>query len=317
MKYLIFLYIFFYLLKFNILTSLLGCYFISLLDGSGKKIKYGSRSWEKFQKLSIWSWIIKVLVGKTSIVCTNKDKISKIPQAIIALHPHGVLSLSHLLICTNCAGYMDLFPYLSGDNRRNLVASIVMYIPFLRDFLLWLGMVDASMPVAKNILKNNKSLVVIPGGEKEQLLTKFDKHILWIKERKGFCKLAVEFGLPIIPHYTFGETSMYTTSCFLHNIRWWICDKFHIALPLASGRWNISFPFCLPLKPTNGINLCIGDPIYSSLGNHKLNPIFEKDKFNEEVDKLHNKYLESLKKLFDENKYKFGFAEAELIILPE
>ena len=53
------------------------------------------------------------------------------------MHPHGILSISHQITCTNCSGYMDTFTKLSGNKKRNLFASVVFYIPLLRDLLLW------------------------------------------------------------------------------------------------------------------------------------------------------------------------------------
>lgn len=104
-------------------------------------------------------------------------------------------------------------------------------------------------------MKQGKSIFVVPGGEKEQLLSKLDKHTLWINDRKGFCKLAVEFGIPIIPHYNFGETSMYTTKDYLFNLRWWICSKFHIAIPIAFGYLNLPFPFIIEILVKNESSL--------------------------------------------------------------
>jgi len=299
-------------------TCLLLAYLITFFDGTGSVISSnkGSRSWFKLQQCTVWEKLTYLVLGKVSIVCKNIDEITKVPQAIVASHPHGVLSFSHVLVCTDCIGYMKQFPQLSGDNRRNLVASVVLYIPFLRDILLWWGFVDAGRKTAITVLEEGKSIFVIPGGEKEQLLTKLDEHVLWITNRKGFCRLAVQFGIPIIPHYTFGETGMYDISGAFFNIRWWICDKLHIAILFARGRWYLPFPFCLPHRLPNSMNLCIGSPIYSPYKNEKIDPKINKEKFNNAVNQLHGKYLDALCKLFNENKAQCGYPNGKLVLLP-
>ena len=86
-------------------------------------------------------------------------------------------------------------------------------------------------------------MFVYPGGEKEQLLTTEHQHKCYVNSRKGFCRLAVEYGIPVIPHYTFGETSMYGVSKVLFRARMWLCDVLHVAIPVAWG--------CLTQTPTN------------------------------------------------------------------
>jgi hypothetical protein len=53
---------------------------------------------------------------------------------------------------------------------------------------------------------------VLVGGEHEQMTAKPGRHEIFIKKRKGFIKLALEYGVPIVPAYAFGETDLYYRS---------------------------------------------------------------------------------------------------------
>ena len=54
--------------------------------------------------------------------------------------------------------------------------------------------------------------MILVGGEAEQLISEVGDHTIYIKERKGFVKLAITHGVKIIPSYCFGETDLYVNS---------------------------------------------------------------------------------------------------------
>lgn len=59
----------------------------------------------------------------------------------------------------------------------------------MRELSLWSGCVDARRSVAEKLLKQGESLMVLPGGEAEQIMTVRGQELLYIKERKGFIRL--------------------------------------------------------------------------------------------------------------------------------
>ena len=65
--------------------------------------------------------------------------------------------------------------------------------------LLFLGCVDASSYTCHYNLKRGRSILIFIGGEKEQLMTEPGNHKIYLRNRKGFVKLALQYGCDLIP----------------------------------------------------------------------------------------------------------------------
>lgn len=96
--------------------------------------------------------------------------------------------------------------------RHHLCASVIFRIPVFREYLLWLGCVNADRRVAEKVLRSGKSLVILVGGIMEQMLSQRGEHTVYVKKRKGHVRLALKYGTPILPGYNFGETDLFTHS---------------------------------------------------------------------------------------------------------
>jgi len=81
-------------------------------------------------------------------------------------------------------------------------------IPALHEISLSFGLVKNDYTSMKESLKGGPSMVIIPGGTKEVHLAKSGSMLL-VDGRKGFLRLAQEFGLPIIPVFAFGENEFF------------------------------------------------------------------------------------------------------------
>lgn len=58
---------------------------------------------------------------------------------------------------------------------------------------------DASAYTAHYNLRKGRSILIFVGGEKEQLMTVSGQHKIYVKNRKGFVKLALQYGIDLIP----------------------------------------------------------------------------------------------------------------------
>jgi len=131
-----------------------------------------------------------------------------------------------------------------------------------QDLLLFLGNVDASSSTARYNLKRGHSLLIFVGGEKEQLMTKPHENKIYLKSRKGFIKLALEFGAHLVPMYCYGENECYHVSNLfegshvieLHahikliGVRLWLHKNFKIGLCITWGRFGTPVPLPVELS---------------------------------------------------------------------
>lgn len=132
---------------------------------------------------------------------------------------------------------------LPGIDVRVLTVAANFKIPFWRDFLLSMGLVDASRGIVCFILvylfillndidtvskileaKDNLSVMVIAGGATESLDARPKTNLLTLNKRKGFVRLALQHGVPLVPVFSFGE---YVYALLL-RLQWFI---FYLSIP--------------------------------------------------------------------------------------
>ena len=218
---------------------------------------------------------------------------------MIAIFPHG----------TNCdfrilmdGMLQEVLPNTHG-HIRTLTASVLFRIPIVREFGLWTGCIDARRKVAERALDNGRSLVVLPGGEAEQIRTQNSKERVYLSRRKGFIKLAMRKNVPVVPVYVFGSSDAYSTSSFLIGPRMWLQKKFAICIPFAFGFCGSLF---CPLP--NQTTIVFGKPL-----SFKVKEIGMPT--DEELNKAHSLFCKELTRTFDEAKTDLGYGDRELEII--
>ena len=108
-------------------------------------------------------------------------------QFLIATFPHGVASDYRIAM----DGILHtVLPNIS-DKISVLGASVLFLIPLVREMALWTGCIDARRSVAEKAIKKGCSILVLPGGEAEQIRTFYGRERVFLKNRKGFIKLAM------------------------------------------------------------------------------------------------------------------------------
>lgn len=187
-----------------------------------------------------------------------------------------------------------------GVKFRVLTATAAFFVPLIRELWLWSYCVDASKTTAVRVMEKEKcSVFVYPGGEKEQMETVRGKHIIYLKQRKGFVKLAMQQGAQLVPVYAFGECDLYNHYQFGIGFRKMLVEKFGVAVPLISGQFGL-LPYRRP------VTLVFGAPIEVA---HVAEPT------REQLDAAHALYMDRLLALFNAHKESMGYASAELEII--
>ena len=237
---------------------------------------------------------IRLVINETLATAQSKDKA----QFVFAVFPHGANA--------DYSGVINGMLYDSLPNiaarTRTLVASVLFRIPMVREISLWMGCVDARRDVADKLLEMNYSLVVLPGGQVEQIKTTHGRERIFLKRRKGFIRLALRHGVPVVPVYAFGVSDYYHTSHFAMGFRLWLLKRLGISIPIARGQYGT----LISPKPVP-TTVVFGEPIHFSI----MKP---GSPTPEEIEMAHAIYCEGLVDLFDSHKAALGYGDRILEI---
>lgn len=213
---------------------------------------------------------------------------------IIAMHPHGIVPVQALLWAAYCDCY---FEEMYGFGAA---ASMVQYIPFLRNIM---GFLTAGPADFKSILKGlqgGKSLFILPGGVAEIFVAEPGKDTVVVRRSKGLMALASLTGSYLVPTFVFGGNDFFsqlaTSEGLLERISRW----FRGGITLFWGQWGLPIPF------TPRVSLVMAAPIY-------VPRTPEGEKVPEEVlEKALEDYVASLRQLHERYKADAGYPERTL-----
>lgn len=279
---------------------ILALYGLSYFDGAQVNVKK-DRTWAYFSKyFFLWRFMREFFPQKLHVppnFPAVSDKPGEKLQYIFGFHPHGTMSDYRLLVDGQ---FLDQLPGLQGKIRW-LAASVLFRLPIAREICLWTRCIDARRDVAEQVLKEGLSVGVIPGGEAEQLRTTFGTDEVYLNKRLGFVKLALRFGVPLVPVYVFGCVDVYRTSSIFFGLREKLVNAVGVCVPICWGPYGLPFT---PLKQP--VDIVIGQPL--DVG------VFPKPT-DEQVVEAHAKYVNAVKALYDENKSRFGYGDRQLKIV--
>ncbi len=210
----------------------------------------------------------------------------------------GVSFFLHFL-CTN-----DGLPEL---DYRIVTISLNFMIPIIREFLLWLGLADASRSTIKSLLHRNKSVGIVVGGAAEAMNARPGTNDLTLSTRIGFVQCAIECGADIIPVFTFGENDLFTPiipnppGSFINKLQLWFKNQFSFVIPFIKGG-----PFFGTLPRRKPLHTVIGKPIkIEQVDNPSLEYILQ----------VHGNYVQRLQDLYDRWKYLYPQRKDDLNIV--
>uniref|UniRef100_A0AAY4AFA1 Monoacylglycerol O-acyltransferase 2 n=2 Tax=Denticeps clupeoides TaxID=299321 RepID=A0AAY4AFA1_9TELE len=220
-------------------------------------------------------------------------------------HPHGILVAGAFTnFCTGATGFRKLFP---GLKSYMLMLPLWFRAPFFRDYIMCAGLVPSDKESASYLLQQKgggNAVVIAVGGAPEALDARPGAYLVLLSKKKGFVKLAMEHGADLVPVYSFGENELFDQ---VSNPRgtWlrWLQEHLQrimgVSLPLfhARGVFQYSLGFLPYRKP---IHTIVGRPI----------PVKKNEKpTTQELDELHQLYMDELSELFEEHKSKYGVPE--------
>jgi hypothetical protein len=276
---------------------------------------------------------------------------------VLGYHPHGIISVGAFgALATNGArvldltgggnaaadgaadgtnpaggeqrGFDSLFP---GVRPRLITLPINFIVPFVREYLLSLGLLNSSRDTFRNVLKQGPgaAVVVVVGGAKEATYVEpgGDIHLV-LEKRRGFVREAILGGAKLVPVIAFGENDVYHkldladsgegsaegssySYRLISTVQHLCISRLGFSLPLFRGR----SVFCkdvglMPLRKP--INVVVGAPIHppplTPLQLASFAPKFDRATgaaVNDDarvVERVHREYVQAIKALYQQHK---------------
>lgn len=225
-------------------------------------------------------------------------------QAIIGLHPHGVLPFGSVLnISTDISDFEVLYPSLR--KRAIIAASACFYIPIFRDIILAAGVLDCSKYNVVKLLENGYTVSVFPGGTREALYSNPAEDWLDLSRKTGFIRLAMQYNVPVIPSYTFNETDHFNQLEYTYLMKSFPCV--HAIRVYFQQLFGVMLPFVTNMIPKSGTKVItvVGTPIRFP---HIQEPS------DEELKRSMDIYTSELTKLYNTHAKKYSTFERNLKI---
>lgn len=151
----------------------------------------GGRRSQWYRSLKWWDYYrdyFPVHLVKTTDLSPDRNYL-------FAVYPHGILSSGAFsAFATESLGFEKLF---SGIKAYVCTLKINFSMPIIREFGLAQGLVAASRPSLNWILNSpgkGRAAVLVVGGAAEAMYNKPGMYKIVLRNRKGFCRVALENG---------------------------------------------------------------------------------------------------------------------------
>jgi len=213
---------------------------------------------------------------------------------MIGCFPHGILPFS--IMCnwlTNGSNMDETFP---GLKYRTAILNLCTQIPLVAQMAKIAGAIRADRTSLENTLKSGQTVVIVPGGAEESLLSRPGELALIAADRKGFVKVAVDQGAHLVPALSIGENQLFKQvrlapggilDILMHAFK----KMTSFVLPPISGRGFFNYSFGL-LPHRREIITVIGEPI-------QVERIARSDPgFESMVDYYHKEFVLQLERMY-------------------
>ena len=276
----------------SVLLALHLCYLATYLD---KPHLSGARRWEWFRRQQ---WLYNGVRGYVSgrVVFDSGDTPESADTLrIFGLSPHSVYPVSSLW-AVHSAEWRAKY---GGQEPTVLAATAIFFTPFMRDIVLWAGGMDVGRATFEDLLARGRSVLAIPGGQREMEYTDARSTVLTFVKRTGFVRLALQHGAELVPVIAFGESRVMDLLRLPKAWQEWLIKRCKILPCLPLGRWNAPVPMRSPVTVVVGKGLAAGPPNAAPT--------------ERQVAEFAARFYERVQDLFDRHKEEHGYSELRLV----
>lgn len=262
----------------------------------------GGRRGTFVRKWKVWEHFrdfFPIKLVKTADLSPNKNYI-------LGCHPHGIMSAGAFsCFTTESCGFTEMFP---GIRSCLAILAGLFRIPLFREYIMSAGLYPVSKASLVHLLSKSgkgNAVVIIIGGAAESLSSSPGLNTVVIKQRKGFVKVALEFGADLVPVYSFGENELFQQVIFSEDsLGRKLQDLFKRVMGFAPclfvGERFAFLPYRTPITTVVGRPISVPKRVMPT---------------EEEVDHYHRLYMEALTELFHEHKVSCGLSESHKLQL--
>jgi len=264
-----------------------------------KDSETGARRWDWFTRQT-WLWDSMARYFRAQLFVEPDQKKRPQPDRVylFAFHPHGIYPAT-CFWTTLGSEWQRLMP---GVKTNIAGASIIYRTPVVRDVVMWAGGVEVTRKAITSCISRAKSVMIVPGGQREMRTSSHTGDVIKVSSRnKGFVRIAMQFGVPLVPVLSFGEDQI-LLNIRLPAIQEFFYTRIGFNFPhFPYGRWY------LPIPNQVKISVAVGEPLEI--------PLIESPT-DEEIDHYHKLYFERLQELFNKWKVKADFGRSQLVLNP-
>jgi diacylglycerol O-acyltransferase 2, plant len=236
------------------------------------------------------AWVAQKCVEYFRIVVVVEDKVALEQQsgpAIFAIEPHDILPLTYVAFHPSVRA-------IPGHTVWGGITSMCFLVPFLKHMYSWVCAASVDKQTILSLIREGISPLICPGGVQEvMLMDRDDEVVLYLKNRLGFVKLALQQGIPIVPVFSFGLRGTFDSWLPRHPWVRSLGRKIGFMPLVFFGIWGMPFA---PAKPTD-YTVVVGKPI--------LCPKMPEPSV-EDIRKYHGMYVAALTQMFEEGKAQYG-----------
>lgn len=259
--------------------------------------KHPHRKNPKFTRFFLWRYYRDYFPIRLVIPKPTRRQFDKTRNYFFVYHPHGIHTFGALV--NFGLDKTDASKMLEGITIHLQTLSINLYIPLWRQMAIWMGCGDASSSCIRKTLRSGpgQSIMLVVGGAEESLMAKPNSNDLLLMKRKGFIKIALQEGTPLVPVYGFGENNVYGVSDLAEEplVRYGMAllkQFLGFTIPLVRGRGFFNFDYGV-LPHRRPIVVVVGAPL-------EVPRIPEPTA--EDLELWQSRYIECLRKLYNEHR---------------